>query len=130
VSAIIEYDGKYLFGRKPKGVGPYPDTWQILGGGIEIEEETLIEAVKREIKEESNLDIEDIQPVFFQEDREPNKNGEMTHLVFLVFKAKATNNNATPGDDIVKLKWFTKEEIKDLELARPSILLFKTLGWI
>lgn len=48
VSAIIEHNGKYLFGRKPKDIGPYPNTWRLLGGGVSIQEETLLDAIRRE----------------------------------------------------------------------------------
>ena len=71
-------------GKPPKGVGPYPDTWHIPGGGVELGKESLIEALRREVKEETNIEITDIIPIGFSEDREPNKHGEMTHYIFLI----------------------------------------------
>lgn len=129
VAAIIEKDGKFLLGQKPKNIGPYPNTWHLLGGGIKLEEESLEEALQREITEEAGVKIENIEKISFDEDYEPNKNGEMTHYIFLTFKAKCTEE-PTPSDDIEELQWFKKEELKDIVLTRPSEKLFKELGYI
>lgn len=130
VAAIIENDGKYLLGQKPQNIGPYPNTWHLLGGGVELDEESLTDAVKREIQEEAGLELTNIERASFDEDYEPNKHGEMVHYVFLVYKATALSQDARPKDDIVELKWFTKEELRSLSLTRPSIKLFRELGWL
>ncbi len=52
---IFSSDGKLLLGKNIKG-GVYPDHWVIPGGGIEPNE-TKIDALKREIKEETGIDI-------------------------------------------------------------------------
>jgi 8-oxo-dGTP pyrophosphatase MutT (NUDIX family) len=131
VSAIIEKDGKILLGRKPENVSPYPNTWLLPGGGVELENESLIDAVKREAKEETGLEITDIEQISFDEDNEPNKNGEMTHYLFLVFKAKLVSDKSVPTDnEFVKLQWFSKEELKNVDLSRPTVKLFKKIGLI
>lgn len=130
VGGLIEYDGKILLGRKAKGKGPYPDTWHMPGGGVDLETESLVEAVKREIKEETNLEVQSIERIGFDEDREPNSHGEMVHYVFLIFRVTSTTNEAIPGDDIVEVKWFDRSELKNLALTRPSEKIFKELGWI
>lgn len=129
-TAVIEKDGKILMGQKRDDVGPYPNTWHIPGGGVEIEKETIDEAVKREIKEETGLDVAKLTRVLFDEDYEPNKHGEMTHYVFLIFHAEPTSMDAVAGDDLVKLKWFSKDELKTVPLTRPSEKYFKEKGWI
>lgn len=129
VSAIIEKNGSYLFGKKLKDVGPYPNHWLLIGGRAYPDRERLEESLKREVKEESNLEIRDIQPISFDEDHRHRK-GIMTHLVFLTYLVKYKSGKEKPGDDIVELKWVKKSELKNLNLAPPSIKLFKHLGWI
>ncbi|MFA4819822.1 MAG: NUDIX domain-containing protein [Candidatus Aenigmatarchaeota archaeon] len=129
VSAIIEKDGKFLFGKKQPGRGPYPNTWHLLGGGIE-RDETLIDAVKREILEESGLEITDIVPVSFDEDIESNKHGVDTHYIFLVFKTKYKSGKLTPKNDISELKWIDKSSLAKTKLNRPTVRLFRKLGLI
>lgn len=127
VTTLIEKNGKILLGQKPKDVGPYPNTWHLPGGGVNLENESLADAVKREIKEETALIVDTMERVSFDEDYEPDKKGEMTHYVFLVYKVKPKTMNAKAADDIITLKWFTKFELKLLTLTRPSIKLFNEL---
>ncbi len=129
VSAIIERDGKLLFGRKEQDRGPYPNTWHILGGGVNIGE-PLTDTLKREILEEAGIEVTDIEPISFDDDIEPDKHGEKTHYIFLIFKAKYLSGEPEPGDDIAELKWVEKTDLSSIELPRPSIKLFKKLDFI
>ena len=36
VSAVIEKGSAVLLGRKPKDFGPYPNTWHLPGGGLNL----------------------------------------------------------------------------------------------
>lgn len=125
VTAFIEKDGKVLLGQKKSGVGPYPDTWHLPGGGANLGEESIDEAIIREVKEETGLEIVDLERVAFDEDSEPDKYGERTHYIFLVYKATAKSFAVTAADDIVELKWFDKSELPDLPLPRPLMKQMK-----
>lgn len=129
VSAVIEKDGLLLFGQKKAGIGPYPNTWHLIGGGVN-DNESLIDAVKREIKEEAGIEAEIGKPLGFDEDFEPNKHNEMTHFIFLVFKAKYISGEIKPDDDMEKLKWISKDKLSQIELNRPARKLFKGMGYI
>ncbi len=129
VTTLIEKNGKILLGQKPKDVGPYPNTWHLPGGGVNLENESLEDAVRREVKEETGLEITKMERVSFDEDYEPDKRGDMTHYLFLVYKVTPKSMNAKAADDIVELKWFAKSELKKLPLTRPSVKFFKEIGW-
>jgi 8-oxo-dGTP diphosphatase len=130
VSAIIEDGDGLLFGRKVQDRGPYPNTWHLLGGKINPGEESLLEAIKREVKEEAGVEIEILEELPFDEDFEPNKHGEMTHYIFLVYRARLVVGEAKASDDISEVRWFAKDSLPKDELSRPSIKLFKKLGYI
>ena len=100
VTTLIEKNGRILLGEKPKDVGPYPNTWHLPGGGVDLEHESLEDAVRREIKEETGLNVERTERVSFDEDYEPDKHGEMTHYLFLVYKVTPTSMDAKAADDI------------------------------
>jgi 8-oxo-dGTP pyrophosphatase MutT (NUDIX family) len=127
-SAIIELNGKILLGKKGTGVGPYPDAWHFPGGGIKLEEESVEDAVRREVKEETGLDLARVEKVGFEEDFKPNKHGEMTHYLFIIFKVRPTSVDFTPGDDLVELKWFPKEELSGLNMPEPSKKALKSIN--
>jgi 8-oxo-dGTP diphosphatase len=130
VAAIVEKDSQILLGRKPPGIGPYPDTWHLPGGGARLEEETAEQALVREVTEETGIRIGKPKRISFNEDFEPDMKGEMTHYLFLVYLAPYLSGECKPGDDIRMLKWFAKGELNNLSLARPSIVLFKDMGWL
>src|SRR3989339_475106 len=129
VSAVIEKDGDLLFGKKKANVGPYPNTWHLIGGGVN-DNESLSDAIRREIKEEAGIEVEIKKSLGFSEDYEPNKHGEITHYIFLVFLTKYIFGEVKDSDDIEKLVWIPKEKLSEIELNRPSIKLFKEMGYI
>ena len=55
VDGVYIKDGKILLLKR--SVEPFKGCWHLVGGHVE-ENETLKEALKRELKEETNLDIE------------------------------------------------------------------------
>jgi ADP-ribose pyrophosphatase YjhB (NUDIX family) len=131
VVCLIERDGKILLGKKAEGVGPYPGTWLIPGGGVNAETESIDEAMKREVKEETNLDVTKSERMLFGEDV-ADRHGEMTQLIYLYYKIIDVLDwkNEKAGDDLVKLQWFSFDELKTLPLPPVSKKLYKQLGWI
>ncbi len=129
VTAIIKKEDKYLFGRKPKDVHPYPNTWNLLGGGMHLGEEDLEKALRREIREEAGIEITNIKKVTFNEDTSTNKLHEETAYIFLIFVVQYLSGELKAGDDIMELQWFTKEELKNIALNEPTKKLFKEIGF-
>ncbi len=130
VVGVIEKDDSILVGKKPDGIGPYPNTWHIPGGGVNLEEETLEDALRREMLEEAGIEIENIEAVGFDEDYENDKHGEKTHYVFLDFKATCTSKDVNAGDDMKSLKWVKKDELKNLNLNKPAKKLLQKLNYL
>ncbi len=142
VSAIvISTDNKVLFGKKdPKRGGVYMDKWHIPGGGIE-KDETQLDALKREIREETNIDITNARIEPFDSIGKmitPKKlpDGEIVpcEMEFYVYKVvldqKADEVVATPGDDFAQLKWIPIPDIKQYPQTPPSLSLFLRMGWL
>ena len=94
--------------------------WLVLGGGVDWGESTE-QALIREYKEETNLDIEVKDFLFFSEAISPDKNKHVINLYFLVI----VKNDSEPmkiGDEsnLSDLRYVSKEEIKDIKLY-PNI---------
>ena len=149
VSAIICDGNRILLGKKAKGRPPYPDVWHTLGGGVndakkamDLHENNLYDDIyfynelKREIKEEANIDIKNIKnicPEFRSKPREAitkNKFNIDTHYIFLEYLCDLDNGLAKPSDDIAELIWIEKENLKSLELTPPSKEMYNELGWL
>lgn len=127
--ALVEKEGKILMGMKAPDVGPYPNTWRLPGGKIE-DGESEVDALIREVKEETNLDVDSYERIGTYEDDEPDKHGELTHWKFHIYKVLPAGELKS-SDEFPEVKWF---DIKDLpnvsSVARASIKLFQDLGYL
>lgn len=141
VGLIISADDKVLLGKKRDG-GVYPDCWHLPGGGVK-KDETLEQALIREIKEETglNLKAEGIA-VRLIDDRGKGEhfrkttNGEkvLAKMQFKVFEVKlnihSAKINLKPGDDLGELQWVSLDQLEQYQHTPPSVELFKRLGLI
>lgn len=130
VVSIIKKGNQILLGQKPEGIGPYPDTWRIPGGGVNLEKETCDQAMEREIREETNLEVANLKGIAWDTDIENDKNGIKTYFIFLQYTSDYRSGKIKPGDDMNKLKWVDLKDLPNYNLNRPSIKLFKKLGFI
>lgn len=152
VAGIIHNKDKVLLGKKDKGRPPYPNVWHTIGGGINdfekgiklIEEQDydnpyFHEELIRELDEEApnlKIDIEKIKciiPEFrqtYREDTTIGKDGNPLHMIFLEYFCEYKDGDTTAADDIVKLKWFKKEDLKNTKLTLPSQEMYKELKWL
>ena len=138
---IVSKDGKILQGIKASGGGVYPGCWVIPGGGVE-EGETKEQALIREIKEETGLDISQY-PMEFIDDSEGDTRekilrdtGEKVLCAMRFYRYQvnipenAENILVTPGDDLVECKWFGPDEFQKFPITAPSEKLFRKLGYL
>ena len=139
---IISSDQKVLLGKKDaKRGGVYLDKYHIPGGGVE-KNETLLEALKREVLEETGVDIATAAEVELAEilggmiAQKKLANGEVIpcEMTFHVFKVtlsqSAENINVIAGDDFAQLEWLPITELSKYPHTPPSLSLFLRVGWL
>lgn len=110
VKALITNRGDILIGKKEKKDNhPISGEWHILGGHLEKGEE-VEEAVKREVKEETGLDVEIHQVIdvmsFSWEEGEQDS-------VQIVYHCETEKRSEEPQDDLEELKWVSPNEITE-----------------
>ncbi|GAB4525365.1 MAG: NUDIX hydrolase [Amphiplicatus sp.] len=98
VGAVVFRGEKVLLIRRAKA--PFAGAWSIPGGGLNYGE-TLHEAVRREVREETGVEIRilDLIDVF---EALPQKDGEPAarrHMLLVDFVAEWTAGEPTAGDD-------------------------------
>ena len=108
VGGIIEKDGKYLLIQEAKE--KCYKKWNIPAGHLECNE-TLFEAAKREIKEETGCDIE-ITGIC----QIANKKLVDDLFVSIIFKTKLLSENINFNtNEILDAKWFSYEELQSMK---------------
>jgi 8-oxo-dGTP diphosphatase len=118
VGAIIVENERVLLVKR--GHPPLAGEWSIPGGVLEVGE-LLREAVLREAKEETGLTVEagEILGVFERLIRAENR--IQYHYVLIDFLCRRIEGEATPGSDADQVRWFAREEISGLNLARETL---------
>lgn len=113
VSAGIFRDGKILLVRRArepsKGVYTFP------GGRVEFGE-SLIEALAREVREETGLMIDVIGLAGFREAL-PAKTGGHGHFVILPFAARWVANEVALNDELDDARWLTPSHLGSLPIT-------------
>jgi 8-oxo-dGTP diphosphatase len=104
---LLNEQGQILLGRRCRG--KYSGYWCIPCGYVEYHEE-IHEALRREFKEESNLDIEVLNPFTAQSNfHDPDK-----HSVGIWFWVRITGGSLSAGDDLDELGYFDLDDLPDL----------------
>ena len=112
VAGILIENDKILLIQHYKNNKKY---WLIPGGGNDWGE-TAKEALIREYKEETNMDIEVDEFLFFSETIYPNKERHILNLFFRIHRNEKNDSIIKLGDEAVltDLKFVTKEELETL----------------
>ena len=116
VDGIIERDDKLLLVRRKKD--PFKGSLSFPGGKVD-EGEKVEDALKRELKEETNFDIEptDILGVYSDPSRDPRG-----HRVSITFIATIKSGEAKAADDSESIVWLPINEQQDLAFDHNKIL--------
>jgi ADP-ribose pyrophosphatase YjhB (NUDIX family) len=112
VSAAIFRDGKVLTVRRARN--PALGVYTLPGGGVETGE-TLIEAVTREVREETALEIEPVGLAGYREAivRDAQA-GVERHFVVLCFAARGVAGEPALNDELDDARWLEPAELATL----------------
>lgn len=104
-AAIIKDDKIVLIKR---GVEPSKGKWGTPGGYVDWDE-TVEEAVAREVKEETKLDVTSTKlvGVYSSPERHPKQ------VINILYLAEVAEADPAPGDDVDDVKWFLLDSLPD-----------------
>ena len=114
---VIEHEGKILLGKR--NMNPARGMWSFFGGYVDRGEK-LEEAAIREVKEETNLDVQlDALIGLYSQSGSPH--------VLVAYQASITNNNisalAAQPDEMSELAFFSLAEIPELAFPFDNQIL-------
>jgi 8-oxo-dGTP diphosphatase len=112
VGAVIEDDGGriLLVKHKQERGGYWQGKWICPGGELEVGEE-IEEGIKREVKEETNLEVELITPLVTF-DRIVKVDGKASlHVIYIDYVARLIGGELKVGSDAGEALWVEKKDI-------------------
>ena len=128
VGAVVVRDAKALIIKRAHE--PRKGEWSLPGGLLELGE-SLQDAVRREIKEETSLDIE-VGPVIETFDRvHRDEQGKIRyHFVIVDYVCWPAGGEAVPGSDAEDVAWVTAEQIDDYQVnAHAKAVILRGLNY-
>jgi ADP-ribose pyrophosphatase YjhB (NUDIX family) len=112
VSAAIIRDGRVLVARRARA--PALDIWTMPGGVVE-QGETLTEALKREIEEETALTIEPVARAGHREVLVSDRDRRASrHFVILCFASRWISGEPKLNEELAEARWLKPEELTGL----------------
>ena len=128
VGAVIEDEaGRILLVKHvPERGGFWKGKWICPGGELELGE-TIEEGIKREVREETQLETELVAPLQ-PFDRIVRTNNKVSlHVIYIDYLAKVTGGELKTGSDVGEAKWVEKERIPQIweELHDDTKRLFQ-----
>ena len=99
---------------------PFEGRWAIPGGFVE-EGETLAEAARRELKEETGLVVGELEQLYTAGNPGRDPRGWTISVTYLVC-VDAKNMKPKAGDDAKRVKWFPLDDLPPLAFDHAMIL--------
>jgi len=122
---VVQRDGELLLVRR--GHGPAAGEWSLPGGRVHLGEE-LHEAVVRETREETGLDV--VAERFLGWVERMGADPEPYHFVILDFACVPLDPRQQPaaGDDAAEVAWVSVDELDGLPLVQGLVDFLLDVG--
>jgi 8-oxo-dGTP diphosphatase len=123
VGAVVWRGDRVLLVRR--GKPPRQGQWSLPGGAQQLGE-TLREAVTREVREETGLELSDLRLLTTVDlvDRDPDGRVRY-HYTLVDFTAEAPLGEPVAGDDAAAVAWFALDELPGLGLWTETLRIIE-----
>jgi len=123
VGAIIEEGGRVLLVER--GKEPVKGVWSLPGGVVEVGE-YLKDAVCREVREETGLEVEPVRVAEVFERIMPGPDGRPEyHYVLIDYLCKITGGILSPASDAARAEWVPRAELPSYRITEGTLAVIE-----
>ena len=116
IGAVIVCSNKILLEKR--GNQPGKGKWSIPGGMVELGEETK-QTVIREVREETNLTVDNPELMDVVDNVEKDEKGRIRyHFVIIDYHVKLKSGTLRASSDAAELRWVRMEDVEKYPLTR------------
>ena len=122
--------GALIFRRRrilmaQRGHEPLKGWWSLPGGALETGE-SLEAALRREVLEETGLEVEPraVFEIFERIIRDSEGRAEY-HFVVIDYLCRITGGGLQAGDDVANVGWFTRRELSELQVTEGTLAVIQ-----
>ncbi len=133
VGAVItdDSDRVLLVKHKPERGGFWQGKWICPGGKLELGE-SIEDGIRREVKEETNLEIRLTTPLIPFERIVESEGQTKLHVIYIDYLAVLCNGDLKPDSDVGEAKWVPRKDLPGIseELHEDTRKLFRSANII
>ncbi|HEY49365.1 MAG TPA: NUDIX domain-containing protein [Dehalococcoidia bacterium] len=128
VGAVIKDENErvLLVKHRPERGGFWQGKWICPGGKLMLGER-IEEGIKREVKEETNLEINLTAPLTTFDRIVESEGGTELHVIYINYLAEKAEGELRPNSDVGEARWASRKDILDIweELHEDTRKLFR-----
>jgi 8-oxo-dGTP diphosphatase len=123
VGGVVIAGGRTLLIRR--GSAPMEGQWSIPGGMLELGE-SIVEGVRRELAEETGLDVRVLDLIEVFERIIPGEGGRTRyHFVILDYLCEMVSGQAQAASDVTDVAWAREDELEKYSLTEIATRVIK-----
>ena len=126
VGVLVQDDDLYLLIKR--AAEPDAGLWSVPGGMVELGEKAT-EAAKREVLEETGLDVEIVEVLGVVDKIVEGDGGRIKfHFVIVDYLANPVGGSLEASSDALDAKWVRSKDFQDYEMSPTLVVLLKRIG--
>ena len=127
VGVVVFRNEEVLLVKRKKA--PYKGQWSIPGGKQRLGE-TVTQAVRRELMEETGVEVNELTLIDVIDIMVPDEEGEILyHYIVADYRAHWLSGECSPGDDAQDVQWFNLNKLGSIPLLdKTRKIILKAAG--
>ena len=127
VGVVVSRNEEVLLVKRKKA--PYKGQWSIPGGKQRLGE-TVTKAARRELMEETGVEVNELTLIDVIDIIVPDEEGKMLyHYIVADYRAHWLSGECSPGDDAQDVQWFNLNKLGSISLLdKTKKIILKAAG--